>query len=121
MCGSRRIVSATVYLIPRQQEAIMAKDMTLKEMKAELKRLNKFIEDHEEARDTGFTVYPNVVNTEKFGTEYSYVKLPKDALELRKQLKAIRYGKTGRGKARWMKDEGAWSIVTSALVGTKFA
>jgi hypothetical protein len=48
------------------------------------------------------------------------VKIPKDALELRKKLKAIRYGKSLRGKARWNKDEAAWSIVTSALVGTVF-
>jgi hypothetical protein len=95
---------------------------TLKEMKAELARLNKFIADHEgEGSPKEITTYRNDLNSDSFGIEYSFVKIPKDAVELRKQLKAIRYGKTLRGKARWSKDEGAWSILTEAIQGPKFA
>ena len=93
----------------------------LKAAKAELKRLNKFIEKHEGPKSQGYTITENKANTEEYGERYVFVKIAKDDLESRKALKAIRYGKMNRGKARWNKDAVAWSIVASALEGTRFA
>lgn len=92
----------------------------MRKAKAELKRLNALIAKAEGPKDQ-ITVYRNVKNSEAFGTEYSYVKIPKDATELRAQLKALRWGDQKRGKARWDRNEVAWSVLASALKGTVFA
>jgi hypothetical protein len=92
----------------------------LKKAKAELKRLNDFIAKHSKAVDPEIVVYVNAKNTEAYGADYRYVKIPKDATALRAELKAIRYGAKLRGKARWDRNEGAWSILADGLKGTKF-
>ena len=99
-------------------KAISAKE--IKAMKAELKRLNAFIKTHEAPKAEGFEMTENSVNTEKYGERYVFIKLAKENTELRKKLKSIRYGASGRGKARWMKDLGLWSIKAEALKGTVF-
>ena len=96
----------------------MTKTKTLKQMKAELKVLEAIIASSGKA--AGVTITENTVNTKAFGERYVYVQIPKDALELRKQLKAIRYGAQKRGKARYIKDIASWSIKASALEGTVF-
>jgi len=94
----------------------------LKAAKAELKRLNDFIAKAEGlGNPEGIEVYRNDLNSDSFGVEYSFVKIAKDATELRKQLKAIRWGKAGKGKARWNSTEGAWSCLTEGISGTKFS
>ncbi|KKN92469.1 hypothetical protein LCGC14_0209600 [marine sediment metagenome] len=91
----------------------------LRKAKADLKRLNAFIAKHEIAEgNTEIEVYVNAKNAE-FG-DYSFVKIPKTSTELRKQIKALRWGRFAHGKARWNKDEVAWSVLTSALEGTVF-
>jgi hypothetical protein len=91
----------------------------LKAAKAELKRINDFIAKHELGAG-GFEITENVVNTKAHGERYVFVKLDKDDLKLRKQLKGIRYGEQGRGKARWNREAMLWSIKASALDGTVF-
>jgi len=92
----------------------------LNTMKSELARLTKFIEANDIGSSADYKITENTVNTEAHGVRYVFVEIRKIDLELRKQIKAIRYGKTGRGKARWNKDAGAWSILASALEGTGF-
>ncbi len=92
----------------------------LKEMKATLKRLNNFIAKNTPAT-TGVKMTENTVNTKLFGNRYVFIEIDKADLELRKRLKAIRYGAQKRGKARWIKEASAWSILYSAIEGTEFA
>ena len=92
----------------------------VREAKAQLKRLNALIAKAEGQSPQGFKITENVQNTEAFGDRYVFIELGRDDLELRKTLKSIRYGATGRGKARWMKDLGLWSIKAEALNGTVF-
>ena len=101
----------------------------VKAMKAELARLNKFIAKHEGGSSgDGFgrvIGFRNDKNSEEYGTEYTYMEFvdPNDqplgsprgneeAEAVLKQIKAIRYGKNKRGKARFDKSVGAWSILT---------
>jgi hypothetical protein len=116
----------------------------IKKMKAELARLNAFIGEAEgtTAPATGscrVIGFPNEGNTTEYGTEYSYMEFvdennkplgsPRgnsEAEELLKEIKAVRYGKTKRGKARFDKGAAAWSIQTPhvpafVIMGTKNA
>jgi hypothetical protein len=90
----------------------------LKTAKKQLKALNKIIAAA--GQDNGIVITENVKNTEAWGERYVFVSIPKEALELRKQLKAIRYGASNRGKARWDSDTALWSIKAAALEGTVF-
>jgi hypothetical protein len=104
----------------RQQEYTMTQK-EYKAMKAELARLNAFIAKHEVSKGSNeFSITENKAHTEKYGVRYVFVKIAKDSVELRKQLKAIRYGATGRGKARFDRNGALWSIQADALKGTIF-
>ena len=121
---------------------------SISELKAELARLTAFIEAKTETPETkgktqaqhGFgrvIGYPNEVNTAEYGTEYTYMEFvdnegkpfgsPKDNPEaeaLLKEIKAVRYGKSKRGKARFDSAVKAWSIQTAhvpsfVVMGTK--
>ncbi|KKN92471.1 hypothetical protein LCGC14_0209620 [marine sediment metagenome] len=95
--------------------------MTKTELKAahkELKKLNAVIAAA--GKDNGIVITENAKNTEAYGERYVFVSIPKDDLKLRKQLKAIRYGASSRGKARWCREDSLWSIKASALKGTVF-
>ena len=102
----------------------------VKAMKAELKRLNKFIAEHgdDNASDSGFARvigFRNDKNSDEFGTEYTHLQFvdsnnnaigsprgDEEAEGVLKQIKAIRYGGNKRGKARFDKGAAAWSIQT---------
>lgn len=101
----------------------------LKKAKSELAKLNAFIAANEgtTAPSTGscrVIGYRNDHNSDEYGTEYTYMEFvgaegcnpigsPRgnaEAEELLKGIKAVRYGATKRGKARFDKGAGAWSI-----------
>ncbi len=101
----------------------MPKQYTKAQLKAahkELKRLNAFIAKHGTATPGEFAITENTKNTEAFGERYVFIALDKENSEMRKLLKAIRYGAQGRGKARFIKAKNLWSIKASALEGTVF-
>lgn len=102
----------------------------LKKAKAELAKLNAFIAANEGTTSTstvGCRVigYRNDHNSDEYGTEYTYMEFvdennaplgsPRgnsEAEELLKGIKAVRYGATKRGKARFDKGAAAWSLQT---------
>ncbi len=90
----------------------------LKAAKKQLKALNAIIAAA--GKTNGIVITENAKNTEAYGERYVFVSIPKEALELRKQLKAIRYGASKRGKARWIREDSLWSIKADALEGTVF-
>ena len=98
-------------------------------MKAELARLNAFIESNDTPKSEGnfgrVIGYRNDKNSDEYGTEYTYMEFvdpndmplgsPKgdeEAEGVLKAIKAVRYGATKRGKARFDRGAGAWSIQT---------
>ena len=105
-----------------------AKD--IKEMKAELARLNTFIAEQDGDTPTpgGFgrvIGFRNDKTSDEYSTEYTYCEFvdPNDnplgsprgdeeAEGVLKQLKAVRWGKNKRGKARFNKAVKAWSMQT---------
>ena len=114
----------------------------LKAMKAELKRLNKFIteqgDDNESTSGFGRVIgFPNEKNTKEYGTEYTYCEFVdandaplgsprgnEEAEAVLKQLKGVRWGKNKRGKPRFDKAVKAWSMQTEhvpsfVVMGTK--
>jgi hypothetical protein len=101
----------------------------LKKAKAELAKLNKFIAENDDTPSAGnfgrVIGFRNDENSDKYETEYTYMEFvdPNDAPlgsprgdeeaeGVLKQIKAIRYGGNKRGKARFDKGAGAWSIQT---------
>jgi len=122
----------------------MPRKQTVASMKKELARLNAFISDAEgtTAPSTGscrVIGYRNDANSEEYNQEYTYMEFvdsdnkplgsPRgnsEAEELLKGIKAVRYGATKRGKARFDKGAAAWSIQTEhvpsfVVMGTKNA
>ena len=123
----------------------MPKKQTIKQMKAELARLTKFIEGAGErttAPSTGscrVIGYRNDKNSDEYDMEYTFMEFvdennaplgsPRgnsEAEELLKAIKAVRYGATKRGKARFDKGAAAWSIQSEhvpsfVVLGTKNA
>lgn len=99
------------------------KQLTAKEMRAELKRLNAFIKanDVSTVSSGSYRITENVVNTKEYGERYVFVHIEKEDTKSRKAIKAIRYGAKGRGKARWNQEAVGWSILAEALKGTQFA
>jgi hypothetical protein len=119
----------------------MPKKMSVKEMKAELKRLNAFIGSEQGSKSEGnfgrVIGYRNDKNSDEYGTEYTFMEFvdandvplgsPRgnsEAEEVLKAIKKIRFGKNKRGKARFNKKAGAWSIQTEHVpsfvtMGTK--
>jgi len=117
----------------------------LKKAKAELAKLNAFIAAAEGTKAPSSTVgcrvigYRNDHNSDEYGTEYTYMEFvdennaplgsPRgnsEAEELLKGIKAVRYGATKRGKARFDKGAAAWSLQTEyvpsfVIMGTKNA
>lgn len=78
----------------------------------------------------GFRISPNVENTEKYGTEYSFIKFvdangkglpsaPSKDDELgystKKFLDTYRYGQQGKGKFRWNRGARAFSGQTAFI------
>lgn len=106
------------------------KQPTMKEMKAELKRLNASLkaEEGKTQSEGGFARvigYRNDANSDEYGVEYSLLQFvdeanqpigsprgDKEAEAVLKQIKAIRWGASKRGKPRFNKKAGAWSIQT---------
>ncbi len=114
----------------------------VKDMKAELARLNAFI-----AKNGGDTAselsfgrvigFRNDVNSDKYDTEYTFMEFVdandaplgsprgnEEAEAVLKEIKKIRYGGNKRGKARFDKVAGAWSIQSDhvpsfVVMGTK--
>lgn len=123
----------------------MPKAQTIKQMKAELARLTKFIEGAAPVSTSTSTVgcrvigYRNDKNSDEYNMEYTFMEFvdesnaplgsPRgnsEAEELLKGIKAVRYGATKRGKARFDKGAGAWSIQSEhvpsfVIMGTKNA
>ena len=101
---------------------------TVAQMKAELARLNAFIAQHETPKSTSFgrvIGFRNDKNSDEYKSEYTYMEFVdannvplgsprgnEEAEGLLKQIKDIRYGATKRGKARFDKAAGAWSILS---------
>jgi peptidoglycan/xylan/chitin deacetylase (PgdA/CDA1 family) len=121
------------FILETKENTMSKNTPTLKEMKAELAKLNAFIAKHSEdtkaPKSTGnfgrVIGFRNDKNSDEYGTEYTYMEFvdsndqplgsPKgdeEAEAVLKQIKAIRYGATKRGKARFDKGAGAWSIQT---------
>ncbi len=107
----------------------MPKKQTLKQQTAELARLKAFIEKSEAPKSKGsfgrVIGYRNDKNSDEYGTEYVFMEFvdaegvplgsPRgnpEAEEVLKEIKKIRFGKNKRGKARFNKKAGAWSIQT---------
>ena len=109
----------------------MPKKQNMKEMQAELARLNAFIAENEGTPSTGsfgrVIGWRNDANSEEYGTEYSYMEFvdsngaplgspqasgDEEAIALFKEIKKLRYGGNKRGKARFDKAVKAWSIQT---------
>ncbi len=121
----------------------MPKKQTNAEMKAELKRLNAVIAAEEaKSSDSGFARvigYRNDKNSDEYGVEYSLLQFVDEANQpigsprgdaeaegVLKEIKKIRWGASGRGKPRFNKAAGAWSIQTEhvpafVVMGTKNA
>ncbi|KKN92294.1 hypothetical protein LCGC14_0207850 [marine sediment metagenome] len=119
----------------------MPKKMTLKQQKAELARLEAFIKKSESPKSKGsfgrVIGYRNDKNSDEYGTEYVFMEFvdsndmplgsPRgnpEAEAVLKEIKKIRFGASGRGKARFSKSEGAWSIQSEhvpsfVVMGTK--
>ena len=92
----------------------MQKKQTIKEMKAELKRLNAFI-DANDLADLKLTIS----KVEHKVDGYVYVEPcfddPQFVAMFRRGPERLAWGDNGKGHPRWIKDLGLYSCLKSAL------